>query len=186
MDVMADPPMDLLGIVQNATALEQQQRQWLGQADVATPVPTRSTRALAQHKDENDFSEWAVGERYQVLRMLGRGSYGQVAQAKDILTGKFVAIKRITSAFEQEVDAIRLYREMHILRRLRGHECIIGLLNVVQPPTDDINDFHDLYLVFECKYIGEERRQKKQGETRMVWGHFTWNSPCIISFFLSQ
>lgn len=150
MDTIAEPPVDL-GIVQNASALEQQQqRQWLGE-DVATPLPTKSTRAVSQHRDENDFSEWAVGDRYQVSRMLGRGSYGQVAQAKDVLTGKFVAIKRITSAFDQEVDAIRLYREMHILRRLRGHECIIGLLNVVQPPSDDINDFRDLYLVFECK-----------------------------------
>jgi len=40
-------------------------------------------------------------------------------------------------------------REIHILRRLRGHRCIINLLDVVQPPTDDLDDFHDLYLVFE-------------------------------------
>ena len=85
--------------------------------------------------------------------MLGRGSYGEVAQAKDLKNdGNFVAIKRITSAFDQEVDAIRLYREMHILRGLRGHECIIQLLNVVQPPSEDLSDFHDLYLVFECKW----------------------------------
>jgi len=140
----------LPGIVENAAALEAQQL--LSEDTVATPAPTTSTRAAAPHLLKDDFSDWAVGERYQLLRMLGRGSYGEVAQAKDLMRGDaFVAIKRITSAFDQEVDAIRLYREMHILRGLRGHECIIQLLDVVQPPSEDLNDFHDLYLVFECK-----------------------------------
>lgn len=140
----------LPGIVENASALEQQQQRLLHEDTVATPAPTQSTRSLKLTKD--DFSEWAVGDRYQLVRMLGRGSYGEVAQAKDLWTEHFVAIKRITSAFDQEVDAIRLYREMHILRGLKGHECIIQLLNVVQPPSKDLNDFHDLYLVFECKF----------------------------------
>lgn len=184
---LVEPPMDL-GIVQNASALEQQQRQLL-EEQVATPAPTKSTRAAAAfHKDENDFSDWSVGKRYHLLRMLGRGSYGQVAQAKDNVTGKFVAIKRITSAFEQEVDAIRLYREMHILRRLRGHECIIGLLDVVQPPSDDINDFHELYLVFECTYStegsdGTGRRSEacRADDTIIV---ISWNLSCYLFFFV--
>lgn len=99
----------------------------------------------------DDFTEWSVGERYQLVRMLGRGSYGEVAQAKDMLTQELVAIKRITSAFEQEVDAVRLYREIHILRNLRGHECIINLIDVVQPLN--LEEFHELYLVFECKSV---------------------------------
>ena len=147
--------------------------------------------------DHEDFSEWAVGDRYQLLRILGRGSYGEVAQAKylrrpiqnfthhhqqqqpihvdssfphvsksnspnhntsihsqnnsNALAGTDVAIKRITSAFDQEVDAIRIYREMHILRRLRGHSCIIQLLDIIPPA--DFESFNDLYLVFECKSI---------------------------------
>jgi mitogen-activated protein kinase 1/3 len=147
------PSVDsLFGIVENAAALEQEQQQQeeeerlLAQDSVATPAPPRS----AKGGGKEDFSDWAVGDRYELTRMLGRGSYGEVAQAKDLQKdGDFVAIKRITSAFDQEVDAIRLYREMHILRGLRGHECIIQLLNVVQPPSEDLRDFHDLYLVFE-------------------------------------
>jgi len=117
-----------------------------------------------------DFSEWATGDKYRLLRILGRGSYGEVAQAKVISNedssthyqslqydshddskhpDKDVAIKRITSAFDQEVDAVRIYREIHILRRLRGHSCIIQLLDVVPPA--DFESFNDLYLVFECK-----------------------------------
>jgi len=91
-----------------------------------------------------------------MVRILGRGSYGEVAQAVDRHAGRpdaYVAIKRIQSPFEQQVDAVRLYREVHILRRMRGHECIIQLLDVVQPPSEDLDDFNDLYLVFECKCL---------------------------------
>jgi hypothetical protein len=141
-------------------------------AGAATPKPSGS----ASIPLPEDFSDWAVGDRYELVRILGRGSYGEVAQAIDLTKTAagggepaYVAIKRIQSPFDQQLDAVRLYREIHILRRMkeggdetgssstnppesRHHDCIIQLLNVVQPPTDDLDDFHDLYLVFECKY----------------------------------
>eukprot|EP00980_Cylindrotheca_fusiformis_P018411 scaffold6052_cov118-Cylindrotheca_fusiformis.AAC.24 len=138
--------------VQNADILVRQQLLADGSA---TPAPPKSKKPPKQQKQPSlvdDFSDWAVGERYRLQRMLGRGSYGEVAQAVDLHQSRpdaYVAIKRIPSPFDQEVDAVRLFREIHILRRLRGHECIIQLLDVVQPPTDDLNDFHDLYLVTE-------------------------------------
>eukprot|EP00559_Dactyliosolen_fragilissimus_P007205 CAMPEP_0184864126 /NCGR_PEP_ID=MMETSP0580-20130426/13872_1 /TAXON_ID=1118495 /ORGANISM="Dactyliosolen fragilissimus" /LENGTH=733 /DNA_ID=CAMNT_0027362781 /DNA_START=223 /DNA_END=2421 /DNA_ORIENTATION=- len=117
------------------------------------PKQSALTSTTASSNDE--FSDWNVGNRYQLMRILGRGSYGEVAQARDLQTKNrlggdvFVAIKRIKSAFEQEIDATRLYREIHILRRLRGHECIIQLIDVVPPDAKDLENFHDLYLVFE-------------------------------------
>ena len=134
----------------------------------ATPKASRPSMPLPE-----DFSKWSVGERYELVRILGRGSYGEVAQAIDRRKTKanhgdvaYVAIKRIQSPFEQQLDAIRLYREIHILRRIkeggegttnssvqsqgrRHHDCIIQLVDVVQPAA--LNDFHELYLVFECK-----------------------------------
>ena len=141
-----------------------------GSADAtATPKALRPSAPLPE-----DFSKWFVGERYELVRILGRGSYGEVAQAIDRRKTKanngdvaYVAIKRIQSPFEQQLDAIRLYREIHILRRIkeggegttntssvqsqvrRHHDCIIQLVDVVQPAA--LNDFHELYLVFECK-----------------------------------
>lgn len=140
----------------------------------STPKPTGSGSIPLPE----DFSDWAVGDRYELVRILGRGSYGEVAQAIDLVKTAaaggevaYVAIKRIQSPFDQQLDAVRLYREIHILRRMREggdetsksatnskasphHDCVIRLLDVVQPPTDDLDDFHDLYLVFECKYPG--------------------------------
>jgi hypothetical protein len=150
-DAGAATPLPIRQDVFNASVLEEQQ---LLAEGAATPAPTNAPRTTSGNGPTlpDDFSDWAVGDRYDLLRMLGRGSYGEVAQAIDLYAGRadaFVAIKRILSPFDQEVDAVRLYREIHILRRMRGHDCIIQLLDVVQPPTDDLDDFHDLYLVFE-------------------------------------
>ena len=137
------------------------------QKDRQNSQQVRLTRKL-------EFDHWDVGDRYQLKRMLGRGSYGEVAQAIDLHSAdlqqeseeasqqpqaqnsapqhrnsSFVAVKKISKAFDQEVDATRLFREMHILRRLRGHECIIQLVDVVQPRSADLKLFNDLYLVFE-------------------------------------
>jgi len=145
--------------VENASLLEKQQLLSEGAETPAPTRPTTSTTTVARGKPSaqisEDFADWAVGDRYKLMRILGRGSYGVVAQALDLHAGRqdaFVAIKRIQSPFEQEVDAIRLYREIHILRHMRGHDCIINLLDIVQPPMTDIEDLNDLYLVFECKF----------------------------------
>lgn len=147
-------------------------------AAAATPLPPRTGDATPKPAAPlplpEDFSKWSVGDRYQLVRILGRGSYGEVAQAIDVrktqaMNGEvaYVAIKRIQSPFEQQLDAVRLYREIHILRRMkeggegtvnaaspprikRHHDCIIQLLDVVQPAA--LNNFHELYLVFECTY----------------------------------
>jgi mitogen-activated protein kinase 1/3 len=150
----AATPLPMQSNVRNAAQLEHQQ---LLAEGAATPAPTKPAATTSKGGAlPEDFSDWAVGDRYELIRILGRGSYGEVAQAVDRYAGRpdaYVAIKRIQSPFEQQVDAVRLYREVHILRRMRGHECIIQLLDVVQPPSDDLDDFNDLYLVFECKFL---------------------------------
>ena len=153
MDIGLSTPLPFQEGVRNAFQLEQQQQ--ILSEGAETPAPKADSSEGRVLSMTEDFSEWAVGDRYELLRILGRGSYGEVAQAVDKWAGRadaYVAIKRILSPFDQEIDAVRLYREIHILRRVRGHSCIINLLDVVQPPTDDLDDFHDLYLVFECKY----------------------------------
>lgn len=102
---------------------------------------------MPRHRFSRDFCDWEVGTRYTMVRVLGHGSYGEVAEAIDNEDGgRKVAIKRILNIFDQDVDAKRIYREMYILRYFR-HKEVIRLLDVVSPK--DYDSFKDLYLVFE-------------------------------------
>jgi len=92
------------------------------------------------------FKNWYVGDRYRLVKILGHGSYGQVAEGVDTKTGQKVAIKRINNVFDQEIDTKRILREVFILRHLR-HENVIRLLNIVKPRN--LAEFNELYLVFE-------------------------------------
>lgn len=69
--------------------------------------------------------------QYTLVRKLGRGSYGEVAEA---ISHKNLdarcAIKQMERIFDEKTDAKRAYREIHILRQLQ-HPNIIGLLDVV-------------------------------------------------------
>lgn len=93
-----------------------------------------------------NFSEWEVGERYRLVRVLGNGSYGEVVEAFDTIKNRKVAIKRILKIFENETDARRIYREIYILGHL-NHPGIIKLLDII--PPKNFESFQDLYLVFE-------------------------------------
>ncbi|KAF0693978.1 Aste57867_15106 [Aphanomyces stellatus] len=109
----------------------------------SSPVVEKHTLAANMR---NNFRSWDVGARYRLVRVLGKGSYGQVAEAYDTLKNKRVAIKKINNVFDQEVDCKRLYREIYILRHLR-HPEVITLLDVIEPSS--YHTFNDLYLVFE-------------------------------------
>lgn len=122
------------------------------------PLPEEKTTNGVTRKPleiSHDFATWNVGTRYELMRILGKGSYGEVAQAKDLHVTqpgsipKYVAIKRISTVFQQDVDALRLFREIHLLRGLRGHDCIIQLIDIVVPGSEEA--LNDLYLVFECE-----------------------------------
>ena len=64
-------------------------------------------------------TNFEIDEKYSPIKAIGKGAYGVVCSAKDGETGAKVAIKKITNAFENLVDARRTLREMKLLRYLR-------------------------------------------------------------------
>ena len=63
---------------------------------------------------------WDVGARYVVTRMLGEGSFGAVALARDTkYDGAWTALKRIPNALASEHDARKVLREVVALHRSR-------------------------------------------------------------------
>lgn len=89
----------------------------------------------ARKTNSTRFDSWLPGDRYQLNRVLGKGSYGEVGEATDSKTGRKVAIKRMQSIFDEITDAKRVYREMHILRHL-DHPNVISILDVICPNFD--------------------------------------------------
>ncbi len=91
-------------------------------------------------------SEFIIDEKYQPIKAIGKGAYGVVCSAKNLVTGEKVAIKKIGNAFENLTDARRTLREIKLLRHLR-HENIIAVKDVQKPPNKD--KYNDVYIIYE-------------------------------------
>jgi serine/threonine protein kinase len=73
---------------------------------------------------------------------LGSGAYGHVWKVKSKMDNKTYAIKKVFLAFQNEIDAQRIYREIAILSKVK-HENIV-LLKEILPAKNNM----DIYLVF--------------------------------------
>ncbi|KAF1872827.1 hypothetical protein Lal_00015921 [Lupinus albus] len=92
------------------------------------------------------FTEYGEASQYEILEVVGKGSYGVVGSAIDIHTGEKVAIKKINDVFEHVSDATRILREIKLLRLLR-HPDIVEIKHIMLPPSR--REFKDIYVVFE-------------------------------------
>lgn len=106
-------------------------------AQTTTPSPLPRAAPL----NLRNFANWNVSSRYTLVRLLGKGSYGQVAEAFDTVRQKKVAIKKIINVFDQEIDCKRLYREIYILRHLAYVLCVLLYCcpNAVWPLCEELN-----------------------------------------------
>lgn len=69
--------------------------------------------------------QYHVPSSYQFLQKIGSGAYGTVAAFTNKITGESLAVKKVTKAFNDLVDARRILREIRILRQL-NHPNVIG------------------------------------------------------------
>ncbi|KAJ2805339.1 Cyclin-dependent kinase catalytic subunit, partial [Coemansia furcata] len=80
-------------------------------------------------------------ERYLKLDKVGEGTYGVVYKARDLQTGKIVAMKKIRLEGDDEGVPSTAIREISLLKELQ-HDNIVRLLDIVYNASK-------LYLVFE-------------------------------------
>ena len=93
-------------------------------------------------------ASWTANEsaRYELLEVIGKGSYGVVCAAIDRERGQKVAIKKVRNAFDHASDATRILREVTLLRHLK-HPDIVEVLNIMLPPNP--REFNEVFIVFE-------------------------------------
>lgn len=100
---------------------------------------------MTQKNDANiDNIDRQILRRYEIIQKIGQGAYGIVWRVLDKQTQQVYALKKSFSAFQNQTDAQRTYREITILRQLRHHPYIVGLTAVHRAENDQ-----DIYLVFE-------------------------------------
>jgi mitogen-activated protein kinase 1/3 len=85
-----------------------------------------------------------VDSRYEYIKKIGQGAYGVVVSALDRKTNTKVAIKKVSNAFEDLVDAKRILREIKLLSFF-NHENIITLLDIQKPLSR--TGYNDIYII---------------------------------------
>jgi len=86
-----------------------------------------------------------IAKRYEIISKIGKGAYGIVWKAIDRSNHQTIALKKVFGAFNNSLDAQRVYREISYLKKLAVCPLVVNLINVHRSEND-----LDLYLVFEC------------------------------------
>lgn len=101
---------------------------------------------MKSSKEEQLAKEWGpVLKEYDIVRVLGTGSYGYVVEAVHKVFKRTVAIKKITGLFEDLIDTKRILREISLLRFM-NNPYIVKLLDIICP---NYEYFDTIYLIFE-------------------------------------
>lgn len=85
-------------------------------------------------------------KRYEIIKAVGKGSYGIVCKAIDKETNQEVAIKKMLNPFKIPGQIIRILREIRLLKFL-NHENIIQIKDLF--PAVSIKAFESIYVVTE-------------------------------------
>ena len=103
-----------------------------------------STKA-EYHVFKASGTNFEIETKYNFIRPIGHGAYGVVISAENRLNDTQVAIKKITRAFEDPVDAKRILREIKLMKMF-SHENVIRVIDIIPPPSS-CEEFEDIYIV---------------------------------------
>lgn len=120
------------------------------------PQPTRKRPKICcprygeRRQTETDWGKRCV-DKFDIIGIIGEGTYGQVYKAKDKDTGELVALKKVRLDNEKEGFPITAIREIKILRQLI-HCSVVNMKEIVTDKQDALDFKKDrgaFYLVFE-------------------------------------
>eukprot|EP00903_Cladosiphon_okamuranus_P009256 g8832.t1 len=103
-----------------------------------------SGQVRAKRRFKVSGTMFEVDTKYELIKPIGHGAYGVVISALDTENGQKVAIKKITRAFDDLIDAKRILREITLLRKF-SHDNIISIVDILVPPSPE--EFEDVYIV---------------------------------------
>jgi [calcium/calmodulin-dependent protein kinase] kinase len=123
-----------------------------------------------------------VVNQYEIIDELGRGVHGKVKLGKDLLTGKYVAIKIVDRYSKRRrlgkntSHEDKIKREIAILKKAR-HPNIVSLLEVIDDPAKK-----KVYIVLEHVELGEVkwRTEGAREVTLVEWRRYQRESEGIF------
>lgn len=95
-------------------------------------------------------AKFSLPSRYEVLQILGKGSYGTVCSVNDKINPDNVypiAVKKITNIFYREILLKRAIRELKFMTFFKGHKNIVNLIDleiVSEKPYDGLYCYQEL------------------------------------------
>ena len=96
--------------------------------------------------------------KYQIIKLIGDGTYGQVYEGINKETNMKVAIKKLKNKMSSWEDCI-LQNEVRILRKL-NHENVVKLLEVIREQNSDVSYIFEYCDCNLFQFIENHRKQK--------------------------
>ncbi|KAF0693183.1 Aste57867_15777 [Aphanomyces stellatus] len=90
-------------------------------------------------------STFTISDRYRMVKVVGKGTYGVVIAASDCQYGGTYAIKKIAQFMRHPKVAMLAFREIQLMNKLGAHPCIMGVHELQRPLS--FETFDDLYIV---------------------------------------
>ncbi|CUS23873.1 LAQU0S12e01948g1_1 [Lachancea quebecensis] len=111
-----------------------------------TPHATTASNVRTIYQKAN----FSTPGNFDILQVLGKGSYGTVVSAIDKQVGRKprrLAIKKVTNIFAREILLKRAIRELKFLNFFRGHKNIVSIVDleiVTEKPYDGLYCYQEL------------------------------------------
>ena len=100
---------------------------------------------MSYHTFKASGQQFEVESKYSLIRPIGHGAYGVVVSSLNKQDNNKVAIKKVTRAFEDPIDAKRILREIKLMKKF-VHENVIRIIDLIPPPMT-AEEFEDIYIV---------------------------------------
>lgn len=122
-------------------------------AETVDDVSEASNHGDLYHTFVCGGTSFTVYKEYEDPKFIGKGAYGAVCSVTHRKTGDRMAIKKILDVQEMDnIDAMRMLREVKILRHVRGHPQMVCLEQVVPPLGQTTGaKIDEIYLI--CEYM---------------------------------
>lgn len=131
-------------------------------------------------------AKFSLPPRYEVIQILGKGSYGTVCSVRDKLDPQnpySIAVKKITNIFYREVLLKRAIRELKFMNYFKGHKNIVSLVDlefVSEKPYDGLYCYQEL-IDYDLAKVIHSSVQLSEFHIR----HFFYQILCGLKFIHS-